>query len=139
MFSQETTIGELRAFISDTLSEIFHLVSVHSPEIAEERRRHRLPVDFDSMSNPFALYESYLDIVKPVTYNRQVDAIKNRIADLQERLERETERTDTLQRSVQKYIDEETAIKLEMETLRTALVQQKEDCQQKIKKANLYI
>lgn len=98
-----------------------------------------MPVDPETQKNPFALYDSFLNLVQPVSYQKQAEAIKTNISDLHEMLARETERTDTLQRSVQKFIDEESALKLEMDTLRDALGKQKSEYRRKLQKVNLHM
>jgi hypothetical protein len=59
--------------LHDALSSIFSTVEKHNPLIIEERRNFLMPVDSLAQRDAFGFYQSYLDLVKPLNYKKEVD------------------------------------------------------------------
>ena len=82
---QEKMLQEQQCFIKDTLSQIFTAAERHEDEIKEQVAIHGsrwFSVDKD----PFRLYQSYLELVKPIDYQNEVDDKNDMIEELQKML-----------------------------------------------------
>lgn len=65
--------------------------------------------------------------MKPVIYQKQVEKIKDKITSLKNKLQAETERADTIQHAVSRYVEEEASLRRQLENLGNAIVKNKED------------
>lgn len=64
---------EHRAFIIETLAEIFKIVEEHEPDVIDDiMKKYPEMVAFEKLDelngNPFGVYCSYLDINRPVSF-----------------------------------------------------------------------
>ena len=80
-----------------------------------------MPVDSLAQRDAFGFHQSYLDLVKPLNYKKEVDQIKNKIDILKAKLQAETERADSIQAATQKYLAEEAALRLELSQVKETL------------------
>lgn len=76
-----------------------------------------MPADSLAQKDAFGFYQSYLDLVKPLNYKKEVDQIKSKIDYLKSQLKAETERADSIQAATQKYLAEEAALRLQLAQL----------------------
>ena len=76
----------MTAFIHDCLDQIFEKTLKKQPAITKCLRLTGNPLDVSEKNDPFKLYQGYLDIVKPMDYDTEVDEYKYRIAELEQQL-----------------------------------------------------
>ena len=77
-------------------------------------------------NDPFRLYQSYINVVKPLDYAQKERVFGEEIALLKQKLEAATLRADSIQKACESYLAEEKALKAELKQLKNDLADEKE-------------
>ena len=118
---QERINAELKSFIVDCLEDIFHKVEQKRPEIVAEIIR-RLPTDVQyskhEKENPFAMYCSYLDYVRPIELEEKANAEKEELVQLNMQLEAQEVEFESCKNVCDMYLEKEAEYKSEIDELK---------------------
>jgi predicted nucleic acid-binding Zn-ribbon protein len=110
MKEQEKIINELRAFLDDALSDIFHTVEIRQCHIFNTVKKFK-NIKASFFDDPFALYQSYVDLVKPIDYRNENQDMMAKVLMLESQINEANHRTDAVQAATQRYLAEEKEIK----------------------------
>ena len=114
---QERIINEMTTFTHDCLDMIFAKVAEKEDKIIHCMRMANPNVKTEALKDPFALYQGYIDIVKPVEYETNVQEYMDKIAELEQLLRDSEAKSDAIQSACEQYLREEKELKEKMASL----------------------
>ena len=75
----------------------------------------------DNCNDPFKLYCGYIDILKPIDYENDLQEYCDKIKILEEQLKGEHDKSEAIQSACEQYLKEEAEIKAELKRLNQEL------------------
>lgn len=79
MAKQERIIAELRYFLHDTLSEVFSVVHKNKLFIEKAATQFGYSVKGDGKNDPFAFYQGFIELVRPLNFTIIDNKLRARI------------------------------------------------------------
>ena len=122
---QERIISNLVCFMHDSLDQIFAKALEKQQHVVQTLRITGQHVKKDEQSDPFRLYQGYLDVVKPIDYEIEKQDLEELVAELRERLEQSELKCQTIQSACEQYLKEEQELKEKLCTLEDNLAKEK--------------
>lgn len=109
---QEYLQAEVRTFMFESMSKIFQKVDHYTEMTLEQLKTNKslseetkqLEIE-RAMNNPFQLYASYLDVVRPITLEENVKHDKAKIKELEDNIEVLTEQANSTRHFAEMYLD----------------------------------
>ena len=71
----------------------------------------------EEQNDPFGLYCSYLNTIKPIDYEFDIEEFKQRIFDLEEDLKASEAKSDAIQSACEQYLKEEEELRANLKHL----------------------
>ena len=85
-------------------------------------------------NDPFRLYQSYLEICKPLDYETSLHNLEGQNEKLKSMLEVEKVRADTIQSACERYLKEEAELKRKFHKMRSDLEEEKQKRQEDVER-----
>ena len=123
--TQERIISNLVCFMHDSLDQIFQKALEKQQHVVQTLRIMGQQMKKEEQSDPFKLYQGYLNVVKPIDYELEKQDLEDMLAELRERLEQSELKCATIQSACEQYLKEEQELKQKLCTLEDNLAKEK--------------
>ena len=109
-------IGEMTMFYHDCLDRIFKMVDEKQTRI---QNCLRLAGDSSAefCNDPFRLYQGYIEILKPIDYENDLQGYRDKIKQLEFLLQGAEDKSNAIQSACEQYLKEEAEIKAKLKQL----------------------
>ena len=129
---QERVISDITCFMHECLDVIFAKVLEKQDRIIDCIKIAGQKITPAEQNDPFRLYQGYIEIVKPVDYNTDVQIYLERIAMLEQQLADSDANAKAIQAACEQYLKEEEQVKARLESVQMELVGEKKDRKEEV-------